>query len=402
MQIAHAKFLEKLLSKFKVQCSELVHVIASSGRVLSADVRARHTSPYHDMSAINGYAIKSKDALSMGVSLKVVGESRAGHSFSEELQHGQAIKVSAGSILPIGADTVVSKLEVEEKEGGVFLKNQVMSGQNICYMGVDFMLDEVVLRSGSVITPRDIGLAASMRVSWIPVRKRPHIAVFAIGDELVMIGDGHEDGKITSSSSLIISSLISGCGAHPLNMGIASDTENSINRLMTYAEGADLIVTTGGVSASADNLLRKTLDKGAEITQESVELNIPATVMFGEKNGIPVLALPGDPIAAEICATLFLLPLINKMMDIKEPSFKQNYAILDRDLDVNDKQVDYIFSQLIESEDKRLTVLPVSSYDRHSMSALAKADCIITVDANNCKRGDTVNIKRFVCSVVSA
>jgi molybdopterin molybdotransferase len=396
MQEIHRKFLEEVLARFRVEQSELLHITQAVGRVLASDVRAKHTSPHRDMAAINGYAMMCADAKENGVTLRIIGDSTAGHPFGEELEPGQAVKVYSGSMIPIGADTVVPMLEIEEKHDTITLNSTVMKGQNICYAGVDFLRDEPVLKAGSIITARDVSLAAAMKISWVSVRRKPHIAFFAVGDELAMLGDCQDTGKLTSSSSLMISAFISACGAIPLNLGIAADNEISVNRLMEHAVDADLIITTGGVSASADDLLKKTLDKKTKRIETTVRLSSAATVMLGEKGGIPILALPGNPISAHICATLFLVPIIHAMTDMRGKIFKKSRATLDRDLDINDLQMDYIFTRLAEGEDKHLRAIPASSYDRLLMSALAQSDCVITVDKELSKKGDSVEIKRFL------
>lgn len=402
MKESHKEFLGKVLSRFEKQHSELVHITDSLGRILAKDVRARNTSPNKDIAAVDGYAILS-DSLDKSKTLKKVGDSTAGSPFCEELMLGEAVKVYAGSSLPIGADTVLVEKDFNKKGANIVVKSSVMKGQNVCYRGVDFLRNEVVLKEGSVVTARDIGLAAAMRVPWIPVQRRPNIAIFAIGDELEMIGDNAGDsGKISSSSSLAISAFVEACGATAVDLGVAMDSKVSIQRLMNMAKGVDLIITTGGVSLAADDLLKSTLDKSDSIYETQLELSGATPVVFGEKRKTPLLALPGNPITAQICATLFLRPIINKMTNIKQKFYKKSFAVLGRDLDVNDKKMDYIFSKLSETEDKRLKAMPASSYDRMLVSGLAGSDCLITVDKDACKSGDDVAITRFICSVISA
>ncbi|MDB2415466.1 hypothetical protein N9W34_06815, partial [Rickettsiales bacterium] len=108
-----------------------------------------------------------------------------------------------------------------------------------------------------------------------------------------------------------------------------------------------------------------------------------------------------NPISSQICALLFLKPAIEKMLQNNVSFYKKSHAVLGRDLDVNDKKMDYIFATLTQCESKRLTVLPASSQDRFLMSSFSKADCIMVVDKENVKNGDMVEVIRFVCSVLS-
>lgn len=401
MKSDHIDFLSKILNSFEAHPSEVVHVTEALGRVLATDVRSNYTSPHQDISAIGGYAVISLEAARESAQLKIIGESRARTPFLEEISGKQAVYVYAGAVMPIGADTVLSEDEVHVDGDNIIAVGAVMKGQNVCYTGVDFQRNETLLRASTLLTARDLGLAAMMEVPWLMVRRRPKIAFFAVGNEISMIGEIKEGNKVTSTSSLIISSFIEACGAEPVNLGVAPDSEISINKLFDYADGVDLIITTGGASRGADGLIEQSLDKRPKFSEINMQLNCDTKVVFGRKNKTPVLSLSGNPISALICATLFLRPIINKMTDMRATFFKKSYAILDRDLDVNDKKMDYIFARLTETSDKRLKVLPASSYDRLLMSALAEADCLIQVDLDNCKKGDSVQMTRFVCSVVS-
>lgn len=395
MQPQHKKFLEDIIRLFEIQPSELIHISEAFGRVLASDVRARYTLPYWDISAVNGYALYCEDTKTTPVTLKIIGESTAGSPYKEELEHGQAVKLYAGSPVPIGADTIVPMQNVERKGHNLLIKSPVMQGQNICFTGVDFQRNESVLKAGYIVSPRDISLACAMKTSWVHVRRRPHVGFFAIGDELAMLGDDHDGMKIVSSSSMMVSAFISACGAIPVNLGIATDTEVSINKHMEMARGVDMVITTGGVSASADGLIKNIMDKKGTLIETLVKLSSPSPVILGEKYGIPLLALPGNPISAKMCCTLFLKPILHTMTGT-DPELSKTYsAALDRDLDVNDLEMDYIFSRLTQDNAGHLKALPASSYDRMLLSALAQADCLITVNHGQSKKGEAVNYIRF-------
>ncbi len=396
-------FREKLNAALTVQPQEMVSVTETLGRVLADDVRARATSPCWDIAAVDGYAVRTADLMQTPATLERIGESRASSQFHDEVRAGQAVKIFAGAPIPVGADAVVPMNNMDEFGGHVTINEQAWHGENICSKGIDFSEGESVLKAGSVVTARDIGLAASMKVSWFPVRRKPRIALFAIGDELAMLGDANDGGRVNSSSSLVLSAFITACGATPVNLGIASDSAASVKRLSSAAKGADLLVTTGGVSESADNLLKKELasTKNSKLEEISLKLSKEEHVVFGSKFGMPVLALPGNPMSAQICAALFLRTAIEKMLDMCEQFYKKSHAVLGRQLDCNDVKMDYIFAKLMEDNSKRLVADPASSQDRMLMSALAEADCLVTVDQDNIFHGDPVEITRFTCSVVS-
>jgi len=388
-----ASFVEEIIESLEVQQKENIHITNSVGRVLAEDVSAKFTMPNKDTAAVDGYAVILSAISQIPVTLSVVGESRSNKPFNKTIVNTEAVKVFAGAIVPEGADTILPKHMVEEYEGGIIINEQFLHGENICYKGIDFAEGKNVLRKGRILSPCDIGLAAAMRASWLPVRRKPKVAVLAIGDELIMPGDGCGNDKTVSSSSISLCAFLQECGAEALNMGIAPDSKDLSNRLKEAANSADLLVTTGGLSASADNLMRKILtSKNNKAKEIKISLGKEETVMFGNKNKTSLLALPANPISAHICANIFLRPAVEKMLGIEKINYRVSTALLSRNLDVNDIKVDFIFSRLMEGEDNIMVADPASSQDRLLLSSLANADCMIVVDKDNCKKDAVAEI----------
>jgi len=401
MQSIHKNFLVRVIKNFEHSPFELVHITQAIGRVLATDVRASITSPARDMAATDGYAVSITEDLHPPYHFKIVGESSARSPYNDKLKTGCAVKVYAGSPVPSGVYTIVEDDEVKIKEDRLNINHALMKDQNICHKGIDFTVNDQVLNAGSLISARDVGLAAYMHMQWLPVHKKPDIAIFSIGDELSMPGDDLSQEKSVSSSTISISAIIEACGANCINLGVVPDNPAAIKKMMLAAKGCDLLVTTGGVSASASNLVKNLLDKTPKAIDTTLNLGGQTHVLFGKKNGTKILALPGSPISSQICAILFLRPVIHHMVNMQQKFYKKTCAILDRNLDVNDKKMDYIFGRLTECEDKSFRVIPASSYDRLMMKSFAESDCLITVDGSNSTKDSMTTITRFVCSVVS-
>lgn len=400
----HQIFLDKILNATRTVQSEFVGTNKALGRVLAENVRSKCNSPSQDVSAVDGYAVITEDLSKVPCVLKSMGESTARKGYKSDIKDGQTVKVYAGAPIPVGADSVVPLSHVEEGDDGeiTFTCEDHLHGQNICYKGFDYEENEEAIKEGKIINSRDIGLAASMRVAWLPVRRKPRIGVLSIGDELIMFGE-HSTGEnnTISSSSLMIAQFINACGAEAVNLGVCPDSKAGIDKVLEYQSNLDLIVTTGGIAASSDGILREVIiAMETKVDELMVSLHKEEDVLYKEA-AVPILSLPGSPMSSQICSVLFLKPVIQKMLALKDYLYKKKYAILARNLDKNDLEMDYIFATLSESENKRLEVFPASSQDRLMLSQLALADCVISVDQENCKKGDPVEIRYFTCSVIS-
>lgn len=391
----HNVFLEGVLDKLSSKSKEFLHISDSIGRVLAEDVKARYASPHNDLATIDGYAVNSDNIVKIPEILRLIGKSTAAKPFLSEVKPCQAIEITAGAVVPKGVNTIIPFDSAKKTRNKIEITCEVISGQNICYKGFDFDVGEVVLRRGKKITARDVGLAAAMKSPWVPVFCKPRIGILAIGNELSMLGDEHERNRITSSSSLILSALVESCGASVVNLGIANDSISSLKNHINSVEGVDLLVTIGGTSLSAGEMMYKILGNNKKYFDETkVNISKPEPVLFSVRKSLPILALPGSPISAKICATLFLRPPINKMLEFNEKS--NSTAILDRDLDANDLQMDYTFASLTVDNDHKNIALPVSSFDRVLLSSLSKSDCIMKVNKENSKNGDVVEVIHFI------
>ena len=394
MQPEHQEFLNKIVEISDKKSFQVMYIENSLGRVLATDVRAKEGFPRKNISTIDGYAIKVEE-VNKGDSLKIIGESMARKPFTEELILGQAVRVYAGAPLPLGADTVVRNDQITEKSDNITLNEDVMKGQNICYAAMDFAENEVILKAGSVITGRDIAMLATIRVPWVKVKTKPRVAVLSIGDELENLGEKSEVTKTVASSSLMVSAIVDSFGAESINLGVVGESEESIKRALEDIHDVDLVVTAGSSSDYDFEVLQSILDDEPKTRKTRLNLSSRVNVFMGFKNQVPVLSLPGNPIFAKIASTLFLRFVIHKMLNIDKKFVRQEHAILDRDLDVNDMKTDYIVASLSENDDKKLKVMPVSSYDGSLLLVMAKSDCIVVVDEKHNKKGDDVEIIKF-------
>jgi molybdopterin molybdotransferase len=373
-----AEALAKVVAGVHRVPPEQVSLPDALGRVLAEDVVSRLTHPPAAVSAMDGYAVRAGDAGQVPVTLKQIGVSAAGKGFSGRLGKGQAVRIYTGAPLPAGADAIVIQEHARAKGKSVTVAEKAVKGRWIRPAGLDFRKGQRLLKAGTVLTARDVGLAAAMNVPWLAVRRRPRIAYVATGDEVVMPGDPLGPDQIVSSNSVALGAYIRVLGGNPVNLGIARDDESSLRRILDGADGADLLVTLGGASVGDYDLVRKVLGgRGMELGFYKVAMRPGKPLIFGNLGGIPVLGLPGNPVSAGVTSVIFLKAAIEKMLGIRRRNAAPATAVLGRALAANDFRQDYLRARLTRDKAGNLVATPFDRQDSAMLAKLAEADCLV-------------------------
>jgi len=373
-----AEALAKVVAGVHRVPSEQVSLPDALGRVLAEDVASRLTHPPAAVSAMDGYAVRARDAAKPPATLRQIGESAAGKGFAGKLGNGQAVRIFTGAPLPDGADAIVIQEDAEAKGKAITVTEKAVKGRWIRPAGLDFKKGQKLLKAGTVLTARDIGLAAAMNVPWLAVRRRPRIAYTATGDEVVMPGDPLGPDQIVSSNSVALGAYIRVLGGNPVNLGIARDDERSLRRILDGAKGADLLVTLGGASVGDHDLVRKVLGgRGMELGFYKVAMRPGKPLIFGNLGGIPVLGLPGNPVSAGVTAMIFLKAAIERMLAMKRANAAPATALLGRRLAANDSRQDYLRARLSRDKAGNLVATPFERQDSAMLAKLAEADCLV-------------------------
>ena len=373
--------------------SEIVPLADAWGRVTAADIEARLTHPPQDVSAMDGYAVRAGDA----VPRVVVGASPAGHPWQGQMGPGQAVRLFTGSFVPTGADAVVLQEDTDVDGTEITIRESIRPGQHIRRAGQDFREGEIMVRAGTRLTPRQIGVAAAANHAWISVRRRPVIAILATGDEIVLPGERLSEGGIVSSNSHALSALVRACGGVPLLLPIAGDTREAIAAAARDAQAADLLVTTGGASVGDHDLVASALsEQGLALNFWKVAMGPGKPLMHGHLGRLPLLGLPGNPISAYLCAALFLKPAIERLLGRPGDAPATVPAILSAPLPANDHRADHLRCRLA-MENGALVAAPASRQDSAMLRILADADGIIlrAPHAPPAATGDTVAVIRL-------
>jgi len=357
--------------------TEQVAVSDAGGRVLAEPLSARRTHPPFDGSAMDGYAVRLADTDSVPARLTVVGESAAGGSYDQMLAEDQAVRIFTGAPFPAGADTVVIQENTERDGDTVIIKEAPKPSQHIRRAGIDFTEGDEFFKAGRLLSASDVALAAAMNIPELSVFRRPRIAFFATGDELVLPGETPSPNQIVSSNSAGLSALIAELGGVPVDLGIARDNEASIREVAERASDADILVTVGGASVGDHDLVQPVLTSmGLSVDFWRIAMRPGKPLMFGDFNGTPFLGLPGNPVSALVCGHLFLRAAIAARQGAPATHPPLAPVTLGADLRENDKRRDYLRAT-IQIADGAWTATPLNRQDSSMLSALSRSHCLL-------------------------
>ncbi len=311
---ARARILE-YVSPLKPQ---RVPILDALGCVLAEDAVAPDDVPPHDNAAMDGYAIHAGDLRASGDTprLRVIGELPAGKVWEGELGTGEAIRIMTGAPMPADADTVV-RFENTRREGDAVLIEKIPArGRNVRRAGEDVKEGQTVLPKGTPLRPQEIGMLASLGCEEALVHRRPRVAVLATGDEVVPLGAPLTTGKIRNINSYSNAAQIKKVGGMPLVLEVAPDKADTLAQRLRRVldDQPDLIVTSGGVSVGDFDLVKEVLASEGQMDFWWVNMKPGKPMAFGTLDDIPLLALPGNPVAAMISFFLFGRPAVRKML----------------------------------------------------------------------------------------
>lgn len=374
-----ADALSRVLEHASPLPAEEVPLAEAAGRVLVYALKARRTQPPADVSAMDGYAVRTSDVANPPVRLKIIGEVAAGRPFPRAVGSGEAARIFTGGVMPDGADTVVIQEHAKRDGDGVEVERSSAKGRHIRVQGLDFKAGEALLLAGHRLTARDLALAAAMNHPLVPVHRRPKIALLATGDELVPPGVEPAPGQIVSSNTVALAALARAEGAIVEDFGIVADrlddTVAAVRR--ARASGADILVTSGGASVGDYDLVQKAFTaEGMTLSFWRLALRPGRPLMHGRLGAMDVLGVPGNPVSAFICAFLFLVPLIRRLAGRSDLAATTESAVLGCDLAGNDERADYLRATLKDGPQGTVAT-PFPVQDSSMIAPLAKSDCLV-------------------------
>ncbi|MBR6567156.1 MAG: molybdopterin molybdenumtransferase MoeA [Clostridia bacterium] len=376
--------------------SERVSLYDSLGRVLSEDIISGESIPPFNRSTVDGYAVRSSDTYGCGESmpaqLDIIGEILMGENADKPIKDGQCIKISTGGMLPAGADSVVMVEHTDCSFDSLCLAYKAVSPfENVTRKGDDIKVGDTVLRKGTVITSREIGILASLGVSEVSACIKPRVGIISTGDEIVPIDGEASPGKIRDINSHILSALMREKGCECKQYGIVKDDYDEIYAAVVKAvEENDIVLISGGSSAGTRDMTAQIIGSLGEVYAHGIAVKPGKPTIIGKIDGKAVFGLPGHPAASYFVCLRFIVPLVKRLLGCIEDNIRVKSNIL----------------QNISSNHGREEIVCVRITDRGAepvfgksgvISLLSESDGYIIIDRNRegLKSGETVEIHLF-------
>ncbi|HSG82087.1 MAG TPA: gephyrin-like molybdotransferase Glp [Gemmatimonadota bacterium] len=326
--LAWEKAREIILSRVREVEHESVLLTDALGRVLAADVESAVTHPAWDNSAMDGFAVLSRDVVRATrvrpVVLEVIEEVAAGQFPTQAVGPGQAIRVMTGAPVPTGADGV-TRLEHTRpgpRPGTVSVFDNSDAGRNIRRRGEDLKVGARPLMEGTLIRPAEVGVLAMLAQPSIPVHRKPVVGILATGNELVDFDQlelVHAGERIMNSNSYALAAQVVEAGGEPELLGIAGDDAEDTRRRLEAAAGCDALITSAGLAVGDHDYVKEALDElGMEFLFYRVKMRPGSPFTFGLLGHMPVFALPGNPVSAMVTFEVMVRPAIRKMLGLKQ------------------------------------------------------------------------------------
>lgn len=373
-----------------------VALLEAHGRVAAAAVTALTRSPPFDVSAMDGYAVRTADVPQAGVALHISGSSKAGVPTVPTLAAGTCMRIFTGAPVPSGADAIVIQEDVEPAGDRITFNAAAVDGQHIRRAGLNFEKGDAIMEAGRTITARDVGLLAAAGRLTVAVRRRPRVAVLSTGDEVAASVADAGSGQILDANRPALTALIRAWGGEPIDLGIAVDHDVAITCALKGLD-ADLLLVTGGASVGEHDRVRPALQAlGLSFNFWKIRMRPGKPLMFGTLAGLPVLSLPGNPVSALVCSLLFLKPTITAMTggDDSGPRFEN--ARLIAPLARTGNRDDYLRAT-VQMEDGVLAVEAFPQQDSSMLALLARANALLfrPAHAPPALAGETVKVIRL-------
>ena len=358
---------DRLLSSIAPLEAEQVPVDESGGRYLREPLVARRTQPYADLSAMDGFAASGEGPWS------VIGEARAGHAFDRALGPGQAVAISTGAALPEGADRIVVKEDASVAGTILHAEPLPRPGRHIRRRGFDFAAGDTLLAEGTRMAAPHIALARTAGVGSVSATQRPRVAILECGDELHADPMECPPDGLPASNGAMTARMVGSVGAEVTSRVLVPDRVEAVIDALDAAKDADLILTSGGASVGAHDLIKPALERaGFTLDFWRVAIRPGKPLIVARRGAQLMLGLPGNPVSTFVTAFLFALPALRRMAGSKSALPQPIRLPLAVSLAEGGTRREFLRA-LFSAEG----VVPIEERDSSALAALAQADILI-------------------------
>ncbi|KJS87274.1 molybdopterin molybdotransferase MoeA, partial [Desulfosporosinus sp. BICA1-9] len=329
--------LKEVLDYIPTLSKERKPILESLKRTLAEDIVAPEALPPCDYALCDGYALNSH--LTIGAAknnpkyFSVLGEVCAGAIYEGEIKCNGAVNIMTGASIPKGTDCVIQLELVERQDELLIVINQVQSGMNVRMAGSDLAKGSIVINSGSIISPLEIGVLASLGRSSAEVIRRPIVSVAATGDEVIPVGGKKDRGQVYNSNAHCIAGLVSSYGGTPRLLDVIPDDKNKLRDSIIRSFGSDLLITIGGTSSGLKDIVSEHGFEEISYGDSLYHNGLPLKILKGTDNRIlPHLALPGKPVGSIIVFELYGRSVLEKMSGRRRSTFKVCCATMQNEI----------------------------------------------------------------------
>ncbi len=392
---------ERIISDIKpLEGFERVDLRHALKRILAEDVTASFNTPPCDNSGMDGYAFKSTDIGEQGeLTLKVVGQSFAGHPYKGNIRSGEAIRIMTGAQVPDGVDTVVMQEHTEKPDdNNVVITTIPKPYANVRKQGDDLKTGQTFLPRGKKLSPTDLAFLATQGIAEVTVSRKLRVAFFSTGDELRSIGEPLDEGEIYDSNRYSLYGLLTNLGVELVDMGVIPDDRQAIEKAFsTAASIADAVITSGGVSVGEADFVKQTLEKLGQINFWKISMKPGKPLAFGTLGNSLFFGLPGNPVSVIATFYQFVQPALKRMQGqtiVLPLTVKAKTTEL---LKKHPGRTDFQRGILEQSENGELTVRNAGTQASHVLTAMSRANCFIVIPAQSgtIEAGEIVDVQPF-------
>jgi molybdopterin molybdotransferase len=392
--------LKKILDSIEIiSDTKQVPIRDSLDRILAEDVKSSINVPGHTNSAMDGYAINSADLPSdTTTELSIIGSVFAGKPMTTVVNTGECARIMTGGIMPDGTDTVVIQENTERHDDVIKIGKETRPGDNVRNAGEDIKIDDVILKTGTRLTPADIGLIASLGIAEVTVTRLPKVCFFSTGDELQSIGEELEKGNVYDSNRYTLHGMLSRIGVDIVDMGVIRDDKQALEDAFNEAaEQADIIVTSGGVSVGEADYIKEILGKLGHVDFWKVAIKPGRPLSFGKLNNAWFFGLPGNPVSVMVTFYQFVQPAIYKIMGSQHIEPITTRALSSSKLKKRPGRVEYQRGILERDEQGILYVTKTGAQGSGILSSMSQANCfiILPMESEGVEPGTEVDVQPF-------
>jgi len=364
--------------------AESVPLQQALGRVLAADVIANRDQPPYDVSAMDGFAIRSADVANAPAVLEIVEDIKAGDMPRKTVQAGQCARIMTGAPVPCGADAVIRVEDTEAVSDTQMRINVAVKPRNDIRDRGESMRDgEVVLNAGTEVTPGVVGMLAMVKASSVEVWCQPRVAILSTGDELEGLEAPFDANKIPDANSYALMAQVQALGIQPVLLGIARDEPEHLKEMLQRGLQFDVLLVSGGTSVGVHDYVRPTLEAlGVQMKFWRVQMKPGHPMAFGVAPLTWVFGLPGNPVSSMVCFEQFVGPALRYCMGHAKVFRRTVVAKLTHDVKHKHSRTEFV-RVMLGRESSGFTATPTGDQGSGILRSMAMAEGLMIVPAES-------------------